>query len=89
MGNTVSIRTIQCGDYCVNWDCEMGIRSILEPSNGEMVSIETVGGVLRPFLSCPFWLVMVERDVKKGTKRDKKGQKVNLFGKVQADRPHL
>ena len=30
---------------------------------------------LRPFLSCPFWLVMVERDVKKGTKRDKKGQK--------------
>ena len=54
------------------------------------------GGVLRPFLSCPFWLVMMERDVKKGTKRDKKRQKetkrdkkVNLFGKVQADRPHL
>ena len=32
-------------------------------------------GVLRPFLSCPFWLVMVERDVKRGIKRDKKGQK--------------
>ena len=32
-----------------------------------------------PFLSCLFWLVMVERDMKK----------VNLFGKVQADRPHL
>ena len=63
------------------------------------MSRKIIGGVLRPFcpfLSYPFWLVMAERDVKMGTKRDKKGQKetkrdkkVNLFGKVQADRPHL
>ena len=39
------------------------------------IQIYNMGGVLRPFLSCPFWLVMVERDVKKGTKRDNKGQK--------------
>ena len=48
-----------------------------------------MGGVLRPFLSCPFWLVMVERGDKKGQKETKRDKKVNLFGKVQADRPHI
>ena len=55
-----------------------------------------IGGCLRPFLSL-FVLSLLachgrkgrEKGDKKGQKETKRDKKVNLFGKVQADRPHL
>ena len=47
-----------------------------------------VGGVLRPFLS--LLACHGGKGREKGDKKRQKGtKKVNLFGKVQADRPHL
>ena len=60
--------------------------------NGKQGVLCTKGGCLTHFLSLLVLSLLACHGGKgreKGDKREKKRQKVNLFGKVQVDRPHL